>query len=294
MDDRAKKLRDIKDFLKELKDVRRELHGRGFTDERIAIWIKENKNYLGLEGERTGYSQSSLSYLFRIDLTALKENKGKYPVGVAHNKLRKAVICFKKMLQRVQESPTTSSIRNETIERRSHSNTTKFLKDELSRYRERNCMVNIDAMGLKLSSLKEVIGELILHQKLPVLNMRVLLLSPNSLGSKVRGILEEKDMETTCKKALEEMKEREEMIVNYSNESIMKIRKYIFNPPTYMIRVNKAMLVSTYLGGKNEITGTYQGKSEILLKSKAPIEFDTYLRFFDKVFRNEELSFPVV
>jgi len=166
---------------------------------------------------------------------------------------------------------------------RDRATTTNFVREELIKSQRAGKKAKIDACGIKLSSIYMAITGLIEFEQFPTIESRLLILNPGSPGSMTRGLIEGKKMESTTKRAVDNIKGLKEDILSYNEHSTIEIKTFEFNPVVYMIRINDLMLVNTYLSQRG-----YHGTYEIFHKGNRI--FRDYMKLFEKVFNHEELS----
>ncbi len=144
-------------------------------------------------------------------------------------------------------------------------------------------LINIDCFGVKLDALYKVIKGATFKSKLPhdaEINMRALLLEPDSFGVNSRAKLENNER---IKKDVPLMKDVYIKLVKeykkHQNHSL-KVKTFEFTPGFYILRVNEDMLVGTYLAESGYDNLCFH------LKKKDGKTFNQYERFFERVWND--------
>jgi Ca2+/Na+ antiporter len=144
-------------------------------------------------------------------------------------------------------------------------------------------IIEIDCYGVKINALYSIIKGATFKSKLPhdvVVTMRVLLLEPESAGVRCRAKLESKE------KVLKDVTLMNEIYCGLVKEyrrhpnHSLKVRTFDFAPPFYILRVNKEMLIGTYLAESG-----YENLSFHLRRHDGKT-FDQFDRFFNQVWKH--------
>ena len=166
-----------------------------------------------------------------------------------------------------------------------------FIHNSLDRYKGQE-PIEIDAIGIQLSSARDALRRLIRAKKLPSVNVRFLILKPKSPGAQFRGLLEgknepgdEEEMNEIALGAIRNMKKINKMFKTYDKDCSFQLRQYRFTPGFMLIRVNDMMMINNYFA-----TIAYDTPYEVLEKPQYPFRFNLYREYFDTVFSSDKLS----
>ena len=147
-------------------------------------------------------------------------------------------------------------------------------------FAEKKEVINIDCFGVKVDALYKVIKGTSFKSKLPndaEVNMRVLILEPDSFGVHSRSKLEKNER---IKKDVPLMKDVYiNLVKEYKKHQFhtLKVKTFEFTPGFYILRVNDHMLIGTYLAESG-----YDNLC-LHLQKKDGKTFNQYERFFERV-----------
>ncbi len=176
------------------------------------------------------------------------------------------------------------------FDRRIGQDSLDFIKSNI--VNNKTSIIKIDVIGIKSSTIRYSIEELIKNRLLPTIDIRVIVLSENGQGTNQRAIFESENlsrMKSIARLAKENMVEFANRLINYDNTISVSIKSIKIIPFCYMIRINDKILMGPYLVGKGRNTF-----SEIFIKSKYLNKYQNYLDYFEFIFNSKELSESII
>lgn len=123
-----------------------------------------------------------------------------------------------------------------------------FLKDILKQLDTKEGVVEIDCVGVMLSTVRKTLLALIKENKLPKSRIRVVMSNPNEDGVQVRSTLEQHPtLPGSAAKNVSKIRRLVKTCAEY-NGSILEVRLLAPDPNIYMVRVNSYIYSSPYYG----------------------------------------------